>query len=790
MSNDRGMISEADTCRMYVLPKLREAGWTDDQIREQRYFTDGRIVVSGRKHFRKPGKKADYLLYYRPDFRLAVVEAKAKYKGPGDGLQQAMEYAEILGLKFAYATNGYGIIEHDYITGEQRALDRFPAPDNLWTRLRDQERLTDDKVAEDLLYPFNRELRNPDGSIKTPRYFQEIAIHRAVQAVLQGKPRILITMATGTGKTFVALQIVWKLWKTGRKRRILYLVDRNILADQPLSREFSIFGDAVWKIQGEAKKGREIYFALYQALAEDESRPGLYKEYPSDFFDLIVVDECHRGGAADESRWRRILEYFHPATQIGMTATPLRDETRDTYRYFGNPIYTYRLGQGIEDGFLAPYRVHRIIPSVDATGWRPDRGQLDRFAREIPDDVYETKDFERLVSLLSRTEVVAQHLTAYLERTDRFAKTMVFCVDQEHAEDMRAALHRANEDLTRRYPHYVARVTADEGKVGRSHLDDFLDPERDVPVILTTSKLLSTGVDAPTCRNIVLFKPIGSMVEFKQIIGRGTRLYPDKDKLWFTILDYAGATRLFADPNFDGEPERITEEMLYPFPEEAGPPPKVKEGPLGVEDEDGDVVEGDWGEEQPPRKYYVDGVEVHISAEMVYELDSAGKKHRVVKYTDYAREQVRRLYPTPAELRTEWMDAEHRGAVIQALAERGIDFSTLVEATNQPDADPFDLLIHVAWNAPLRTRRERAERVRKEKKDFWDRYSPQARAVLNDLLDKYTDHGVTQLDDLQILEVPPLSERGTPVEIARFFGGSGQLRQAFSELQSMLYTEG
>jgi type I restriction enzyme R subunit len=782
------MITEADTCRKYVLPKLREAGWTDDQIREQKYFTDGRIVVTGRRHFRKPGKKADYLLYYRPDYRLAVVEAKAAYKEPADGLQQAMEYAEILGLRFAYATNGHGIVEHDYTTGKQRALYRFPSAADLWGRLRAAEGLADDKLAEDLLFPFNRELRNPDGSIKTPRYFQEIAIHRAVQAVLQGKPRILITMATGSGKTFVAVQIVWKLWKTERKRRILYLVDRNILVDQPLVREFSIFGDAVWKIQGEAKKGREIYFALYQALAEDESRPGLYKEYPPDYFDLIIVDECHRGSAADESRWRRILEYFHSATQIGMTATPLREETRDTYRYFGNPIYTYRLGQGIEDGFLVPYRVHRIVPSVDATGWRPDQGQLDRFGREIPDGVYETKDFERVVSLLCRTEVVAHHLTAYLKRTDRFGKTMVFCVDQEHAEDMRAALHKANEDLTQQYPHYVARVTADEGKVGRGHLDDFVDPERDVPVILTTSKLLGTGVDAPTCRNIVLFKPIGSIVEFKQIIGRGTRLYPDKDKLWFTILDYAGATRLFADPNFDGEPERITEERIYPFGEESGPPAEVGEGPSHEGDEGEDVLVDDWGE-KPHRKYYVDGVEVRITAEMVYELDSSGKKQRVVKYTDYTAEQVRRLCPTPAELRTQWMDAEHRAAIQQALAERGIDFSTLVEATNQPDADPFDLLVHIAWNAPLRTRRERAERVRRERKDFWDRYTPQSRAVLNDLLDKYTDYGVTQLDDLQILEVPPLSERGTPMEIAGFFGGADHLRSAVAELQSLLYRQ-
>ena len=781
------VANEADTCRTYVLPKLYDSGWSDDQIREQRFFTDGRIVVAGRKHFRKPGKKADYLLYYRPDFRIAVVEAKATYKNAADGLQQAMEYAEILGLKFAYATNGHGIVEHDFITGEQQNLDAFPSPAELWSRFRRDQGLTDDKAAEDLLFPFNRELRNPDGTIKTPRYFQEIAIHRSVQAVLQGRPRILITMATGTGKTFVAVQIVWKLWKTGRKKRILYLVDRNILADQPITREFNIFGDAVHKIQGEAQKGREIYFALYQAIAEDESRPGLYREYPPDYFDLIIVDECHRGSAGDESRWRRILEYFQPATQIGMTATPLREETKNTYRYFGDPICTYRLGQGIEDGFLAPYRVHRVVPSVDATGWRPEEGQLDRFGREIPDGLYGTKEFERVVSLLTRTEVVARHLTDYLKRTDRFGKTMVFCVDQEHAEDMRAALHSANEDLAKQYPHYVARVTAVEGKVGRGHLDDFVDPEKDVPVILTTSQLLSTGVDAPTCRNIVLFKPIGSMVEFKQIIGRGTRLYPDKDKLWFTILDYAGATRLFSDPTFDGEPERITEATVYPTGEEQRPPAGVAEDPWGEAGEGPEVIE-DGGEGLPPRKLYVDGVPVYIGAEVAYELDSSGKRQRVVKYTDYTAQQVRRLYPTPAELRTQWMDAEHRAAVLQALGERGIDFETLVEATKQADADPFDLLVHVAWNAPLRTRRERAERVRKEERGFWDQYTPQARAVLHDLLDKYTDHGVTQFDDLQILEVPPLSGRGTPLEIARFFGGKSQLRQAVTDIQSLLYS--
>jgi type I restriction enzyme, R subunit len=412
------LANEANTCRKYVLPKLYESGWNDEQISEQRYFTDGRVIPIGRKHRRLPGRKADYLLFYRSDFPIAVIEAKAEHKLPGDGLQQAMSYAETLDLRFAYSTNGHGIVEHDYTTGKQSDLPGFPGPKHLWDRLRGNGVPADDEAAQDLLFPFNRELRNPDGSVKTPRYFQVIAINRAVKAVLEGQRRILLTMATGTGKTFTAVQIAWKLWKTGRKKRILYLADRNILIDQPMSREFSIFGDAVWKIQGDAKKGREIYFALYQSISEDESRPGLYREYPRDYFDLIIVDECHRGSAAEESRWREILEYFEPATQIGMTATPLQTSKVDSYDYFGPPIYTYSLATGIEDGFLAPYRVHRIIPTIDATGWHPQDGQQDRYGRPVPDAEYGTKDFEKAISLYTRTESVAKHLTNHLTAPD------------------------------------------------------------------------------------------------------------------------------------------------------------------------------------------------------------------------------------------------------------------------------------------------------------------------------------------------------------------------------------
>jgi type I restriction enzyme R subunit len=559
-TNQRGfcMTTEADTCRKYVLPKLQAAGWDDEphSLTEQKTFTDGRIVVIGEKVKRRPQKRADYLLRFTRDFTLAVVEAKPEYATPGQGLQQAKDYAEILGLKFAYATNGLGIVEFDYLTGQERTLVAFPTPDELWQRWQAGQQV--DPAAAKLLLTPGYHL-----NAKTPRYYQEIAINRAVQALAQGKRRILLTMATGTGKTTVAFQICWRLWnarwnRTGayRRPRILYLADRNILVDDPKDKDFAVFGEARWKIEhGVANQSREMYFATYQAIAEDENRPGLYREYPPDFFDLIIVDECHRGSARDESNWRSILEYFEPACQLGMTATPLREDNRDTYAYFGNPLYTYSLRQGIDDGFLAPYRVHRVLTTYDAVGWRPDKGEVDRYLREIPDREYTTADFERVVALRARTDAIARHLADFMRRTDRFAKTIVFCVDQEHAAEMRQALTNLNTDLTQQHPDYVCRVTADEGDIGRGHLSNFQDPEKTTPAILTTSQLLTTGVDAPTCKNIVIARIVSSMTEFKQIIGRGTRVRDDYGKLWFNILDYTGsATRLFADPDFDGCP--------------------------------------------------------------------------------------------------------------------------------------------------------------------------------------------------------------------------------------------
>jgi type I restriction enzyme, R subunit len=784
-------MNEADTCRTYITPALQRAGWDRDphRIREQVTFTDGRIVVVGQKARRREGKRADYILRYRPDMPLAVVEAKPDTEPAGTGMQQAKEYAEILGLKFAYATNGLDILEFDFATGLELALTAFPAPNELWTRLIESDNLPAD-AAEHLLAPAYHL------SGKSPRYYQEIAINRTVQAVLQGRPRILLTMATGTGKTDVAFQVCWKLWssrwnreETYRRPRILYLSDRSILIDDPKDKVFAPFGDARCKIEnGIAIKSREMYFAIYQAIARDERRPGLYREYDPGFFDLIIVDECHRGSANDESNWRDILEYFEPAIQIGMTATPLREDNRDTYRYFGNPIYTYSLRQGIDDGFLAPYRVHRVITSWDAAGWRPSQGDLDRYGREIPDEEYRTNDFERRIALRARTEAVARHLTGYLKATDRFAKTIVFCVDQEHADEMRRALANLNADLVQQHPDFACRVTALEGDIGRGHLSKFQDVERQTPVILTTSQMLTTGVDAPTVKNVVLVRVINSITEFKQIIGRGTRVRDDYDKLFFSILDYTGsATRLFADPDFDGEPEVIEEEDIG-YGTGESPPSEVGERPPAYEAEPSEPTPLPPDEPTPERrKFYFDGGQVEIASHLVYELDPDGKQLRVMKFTDYTAEKVRTLYRNAAELRREWANPAQRRDIIEKLAERGIEFDALAKTAQQPDADPLDLICHLAFNTPLRTRRERAQRLRFEKKDFFEQFGAPAREVLDELLEKYTEYGAAQFVLPDALELPPVNRHGNVMEIAALFGGPEKLRAAVNELQTLLY---
>ena len=787
-------MNEADTCRRFVVPRLQAAGWDDEPhaIAEQRSITDGRIVPAGRGFVRKPPKRVDYLLRYTRDFPLAIVEAKAAWRSASDGVQQARAYAELLGLAFAYATNGSRIVEIDYFAGTESERADFPTPAELFERYRAGKGLGPG-AAECLIEPYNL------SASKAPRYYQHLAITRAVEAILAGRRRLLLTLATGTGKTVVAFQICWKLWSTrwtrsgeDRKPRILFLADRNFLVDDPMARDFAPFGDARFKIEsGRVVQGREMYFAIYQALAEDERREGLFREYPADFFDLVVVDECHRGSARAESAWRAILDHFAPAVHLGMTATPLRDESRDSYRYFGNPLVTYSLRDGIDDGFLAPYRVHRVVTEWDAAGWRPSAGDLDRYGRAIPDEEYQTNDFERVVALRARTQAIARHLTDFLKKTDRFAKTIVFCVDQEHAAEMRSALVALNADLVARFPDYVCRVTADEGDIGHGHRGRFQDVETRTPVILTSSQLLTTGLDAPTCKNIVLARVVGSMAEFKQIIGRGTRVRDDYGKLWFNIVDYTGsATRLFADPAFDGEPALLTQEeidaagaIVRPaavVAREPDPPADAGEPPAGA----GAVVEPAQDER---RKYYFDGGRVEIAADLVHELDPDGRQLRVVRYADFAAERLRALVPSAPELRRRWAEPAQRAEIIAALAERGVGFEQLAESTGQPDADPFDLLCHLAFNAPLRTRRERALAARRERKDFWSRYGPEARAILEELLDKYAEHGDAQFVLPDVLRVPPISGHGQPAEIIRLFGGPEALRGAVAELQSLLY---
>jgi type I restriction enzyme R subunit len=798
-------MNEADTCRKYVVPLLQAAGWENApfSIAEQRCFTNpkGRIRVVGGQVIRGKPKRSDYLLRYRSDFPIAVVEAKADYKSPGAGLSQAKDYAEILDLKFAYSTNGKGIVEFDYTTGLERNMDGFPTADELWTRLNGAEPLPAPSV-ERILAPFYHDAERP------PRYYQQIGINRAVDAIMRGKNRILITMATGTGKTVVAFQICYKLWSTHWNRskdpvkrpKMLFLADRNILVDDPKDKIFVPFGDARHKIEnGDAIKSREMYFATYQSIAEDENRPGLYKEYPPDFFDIIIIDECHRGSSREESNWREILEYFKPAVQIGMTATPLRKDNKATYRYFGNPVFQYSLRQGLADGFLAPYRVHRIVTSADATGWRPTKGELDKLGREIPDEEYHTPEFEKRLSLRPRSEAIAKHLTNFLRRTNPYDKTIVFCVDQEHADEMRQLLSNLSPEIVKKHPDYVCRVTSDEKAIGKGHLGRFQELETETPVILTTSQLLSTGVDAPMVKNVVLIRIIGTMTEFKQIIGRGTRLREDYGKFYFNILDYTGtATRHFADKEFDGDPEFISEEEIdgegnttATTVVDSGP--DIADGANGSGDEEVIVdpepaVITEPPEPPPePRKFYVEKGKVSISTHLTQDLDAGGKQLRATEFRDYTGEVVRSLFVDVAEFRHRWSDPDRRAEILTELDEKGISAAAAGEALGNTDADPFDVLCSIAWNAPVLTRKERAARLRKTAPSFFDEYGSQARQILDGLLTKYAEYGPAEFTIPDSLKVPPLSELGNVTEITQRFGGADRFRVAVAKLQELLY---
>ncbi len=786
------LLTEADTCREFVTPALQSAGWggAPHSIGEQHVITAGRILLIGGKPRRAKQRRADYILYHRRDFPIAVVEAKEIGLPAENGVQQAREYAEMLGLRFAYATNGRRIIEIDYTTGTEREVERYAKPDELWARLAGTTSLTD-AAQQKWLEPYNLT------SGKIPRYYQDVAINRVVEAILSGQPRVLATLATGTGKTCVAFQVCWKLWhsrwnRNGEYRRpkILFLADRNILVDDPKDKDFVQFGDARHKISGaDPSQARDMYFGIYQALTTANEE--VFRQYRTDFFDLIIVDECHRGAARDTSNWRRVLDYFAPAIHFGMTATPFREESRDTYDYFGNPVYTYSLRQGIEDGFLAPYRVHRVITTADAAGWRPSRDELDRYGRPIPDDEYQTKDFERVVALRARTKAMAKHLTDFLRGTDRFAKTIVFCVDQEHAAEMRQELVNLNADLVRDYPDYACRVTADEGAIGLGHLANFQDIDKPTPAILTTSQLLTTGVDAETVKNIVLARVVGSRAEFKQIIGRGTRLRVDYGKEFFNIIDFTGtATQHFADPDFDGDPERIDRVTIdnkgnVESQEEIAEHDQPKEyDPF--ESTDAEITSE---ESDQPRKFYVDGGNVEVIGHLVYDLDADGKKLQVVRYTEYTARTIRSMFPNRGDLQSAWSKPDTRSEILRELADRHVSFDELIASTEQQDADPFDLLCHLAWNAPLLTRRQRAEQARKQTESLFARYGDTAREILSLLLNRYVERGVIQFNSLSdLLKVHPFDRYGSPSEIAsRHFGGVPALRDAVGQLQAALY---
>jgi type I restriction enzyme R subunit len=799
-------LSERDICSKFITPAIKAAGWEDStQIREEYGFTKGRIIVRGKAVSRGKASRADYLLFYKPNIPIAVIEAKDNTHTVGAGLQQALGYAETLCVPFVFSSNGDGFVFHDRSdTGAKietnLALEEFPTPEALWKRYCTWKGLTP-KAEQVVLQDYF------DGG-RDPRYYQVNAVNAAIEAIAKGQERILLVMATGTGKTYTAFQIIWRLWKAGRKKRILFLADRNVLVDQTMVNDFRPFGQAMAKLSTNSKtieradgtkidltlaldsKRRidtayEIYLSLYQAITGPEERQKIFREFSREFFDLIVIDECHRGSAAEDSAWREILEYFSGATQIGMTATPRETKYVSNIDYFGEPVYSYSLKQGIEDGFLAPYKVIKVHINVDVEGYRPEKGTLDRDGNEVEDRIYNQKDFDRTLVLDERTKLVAKKVTEFLKASDdRMQKTIVFCVDEEHADRMRQALVNENADLCGKNHRYVMRITGSDTE-GQKELSNFIDPEADYPVIVTTSRLLSTGVDAQTCRLIVLDRGIGSMTEFKQIIGRGTRIHEDKKKYYFTIMDFRGATNLFAEPEFDGDPVVVYE------PDEDDPitPPDKPDDESGEQpgpDDEETVVDPGIPEPTdsgPQKKVYVDGVHAKIIAERVEFLDADGKLV-TESLKDFTKKALRKRFASLDEFLQRWNHAERKQAVIDELEEEGLPLDSLAEEVGK-DLDAFDLICHVAFDRPPLTRKERAENVRK--RDVFTKYGPQAKKVLEALLVKYQDQGILNLDDPRILQISPFDLMGTPIQLIREFGSREAFEKAVHELQEALY---
>ena len=785
------------------------------QIREEVSFTKGRIIVRGKLVSRGKAKRADYVLYYKPNIPLALIEAKDNSYGVGDGMQQGLDYATTLHIPFVFSSNGDGFVFHDRTgsggaTETNLSLDTFPPPAELWGRYRAWKGLTDEAEQIVLQDYFD------DGSGKGPRYYQVNAVNAAIEAIAKGRDRILLVMATGTGKTYTAFQILWRLWKAGRKKRILYLADRNVLIDQTMVNDFRPFGAAMAKLSTDSKTierdggtvdlttatarhrridtAYEIYLGLYQAITGPKERQKIFREFSPNFFDLIVIDECHRGSAAADSAWREILEYFSTATQIGLTATPKETKYISNIDYFGPPVYSYSLKQGIRDGFLAPYKVIKVHIDRDVEGYRPEGGQLDREGQEVEDRIYNTKDFDHTLVLDERTKLVARKITEFLKESgDRFQKAIIFCVDREHAGRTRQALINENADLVAENYRYVMRIVGGDTE-GEEQLGNFIDPELKYPVLVTTSRLLSTGVDVQTCRLIVLDREVGSMTEFKQIVGRGTRVHEDTHKFYFTLIDFRGATSHFADPDFDGEPVQIYEPGdTDPIAPPDDVPPTGEDGEMLpdtpgtdeiiIDGEPPDISIKEGGESR--RKIYVDGVSAKIVAERVEYLDEHGKLVTEL-LRDFTKNALRRRFASLDDFLKRWKATERKQAIIEELEAEGLPLDPIAEEVGK-DLDPFDLICHVAFGRKPLTRRERAANVKK--RDVFTKYGPQARAVLDALLSKYADEGVLNLDDANVLRIPPLSSLGTPVQLIKAFGGKDDFVAAVHELQSALYQE-
>lgn len=786
-------LSEQDICTKFITPALEKAGWDiQTQIREQVFFTDGRIYVKGNLTTRGKRKRADYILYYKPNIPIAIIEAKNNKHSVMAGIQQGLEYAAILDIPTVFSSNGDGFYEHDRTAASGNVereipLDQFPSPEQLWERYKRYKGIVTPEVeqisSQDYFF---------DGTSHSPRYYQQIAINRTVEAIAKGQERILLTMATGTGKTYTAFQIIHRLWKAGAAKRILFLADRNALIDQTRRGDFRHFKDKMTVIKKkQIDKSYEIYLALYQGITNYDEDKDAYREFSRNFFDLIVIDECHRGSAAEDSAWREILEYFQTATHIGLTATPKETETISSTEYFGDPIYTYSLKQGIEDGFLAPYKVVRVGLNVDLEGWRPEAGKTDKSGQLVEDRIYNRKDYDRNLVIDERTATVANKITEYLKKTDRFAKTIVFCVDIDHAQRMRAALANANSDLMAENYKYVMQITGDNQE-GKRELDNFINPEECYPVIATTSKLMTTGVDAQTCKLIVLDSNIGSITEFKQIIGRGTRINEEFGKTFFTILDFRNVTDLFADRDFDGDPVRVKD--FFEEDELERPEEELADGET-ITDETGEAVNFDpprdppdiitGGEiiSEPQRKVYVNGVNVAILNQRIQYIDGNG---RLItdNLKDYTRRKVREQYESLHDFLTKWQSADKKQAIVDELTEQGIVLEELKAAIGQ-EMDIFDMICHAAFDQPPLTRAERAKQVRK--RDVFTQYGDRARKVLEALLDKYADEGIENIEDIKVLKVNPFDQFGTPTEIIKFFGGKQQYLQAVSQLERALY---